>query len=59
MIRPVILMHPTAELEGGLSDIERYAVRELAVTAGTREVVVWAGRPFKNVELFSLNISET
>ena len=58
MIRPIIIMHPTDELEGGLSDIEKHAVRQLAAAAGAREVFVWTGRPLKDIELISLNFPE-
>lgn len=58
MIRPIIIMHPTDELEGGLSEIERHAIRELAVAAGARKVFVWVGQTLKDVELISLNIPE-
>tara|TARA_R110002124_G_scaffold195275_1_gene362351 strand:- start:7368 stop:7853 length:486 start_codon:yes stop_codon:yes gene_type:complete len=48
---PVVIMHVTDNLEGGLTDIERRALQELALSAGARECHVWEGRELTDGEL--------
>ena len=50
---PVAIMHTVDDLEGGLTDIERRALHELAMGAGAREAYVWEGRELTNEELRS------
>lgn len=40
---PKVIMHPMEKIEGGLTDIERKAFRELAISAGAKDVVVYQG----------------
>lgn len=40
---PRIIMHQTEKVEGGLTNIEHRVLRELAIGAGAREVVVYLG----------------
>lgn len=42
---PRVVIHPMEKLEGGLTEIEIRAFRELCVVAGAREVVVYVGAP--------------
>ncbi|MCH8497043.1 MAG: lysozyme inhibitor LprI family protein [Marinobacter sp.] len=40
---PAVIMHPMEKLDGGLTHIERKALRELALGAGARAVTVYQG----------------
>ena len=40
---PVVIVHPLGQHEGGLTQVEIRALRELAVGAGASEVRVWQG----------------
>ena len=40
---PRIIMHQLEKVEGGLTNIEERVLRELAVAAGAREVVIYLG----------------
>ncbi|MBI9092949.1 MAG: rod shape-determining protein [Desulfobacterium sp.] len=54
LIRPIMVMHPKRDLQGGLSQIEDRAIKELAEAAGARKCYVWVGRRLKDVEIISL-----
>ena len=43
-VSPRVVMHQLEKTEGGLSDVEQKVLRELAASAGAREVVVYTGR---------------
>lgn len=40
---PMVVMHPMAKTEGGLSSVEDRVLRELAESAGARDVLIWVG----------------
>jgi len=40
---PIVIMHVLEKLEGGLTQVEIRALRELAAGAGAREVYIWCG----------------
>lgn len=40
---PAVVIHPTEMVEGGLSEVEERVLRELALGAGARSVVVHVG----------------
>ena len=42
---PTVIIHPMEKLEGGLTMIEDRAFRELALSAGAREAVLYLGEP--------------
>jgi rod shape-determining protein MreB len=48
---PRIIMHPIGHPEGGFTQVERRAFREMASGAGASEVVVWTGRELTNQEV--------
>jgi rod shape-determining protein MreB len=48
---PTILMHPLEKLEGGLSQIEERVLREMALGAGARKVVLWTGQALSDDEV--------
>ena len=46
-----LLMHPLDRLEGGVTQIEARALKELGYSAGARRCVVWVGRELTQQEL--------
>ncbi|MBC5786103.1 rod shape-determining protein [Ramlibacter sp. USB13] len=51
LMKPRIVIHPLGDPEGGFTQVERRAIRELAAGAGAGQVVVWTGRPLTNAEV--------
>ena len=54
---PIIVIHPQAQLEGGLTQIEIRAFAELGLGAGARRVFVWDGPELTREELGELRFS--
>ena len=52
-LAPRILMHPLGNPTGGFTQVERRAVRELALGAGASVVWVWVGRELLDAEIQS------
>lgn len=50
---PRIVMHPLGSPAGGFTQIERRALREMALGAGASEVVLWIGRELSDQEVQS------
>jgi rod shape-determining protein MreB len=50
---PAIVMHPLVDPEGGFTQIELRAMRELAMGVGASRVTIWLGRPLSDQELLS------
>jgi rod shape-determining protein MreB and related proteins len=50
---PLLVLHPRAIPEGGFTQIEIAALRELGVGAGAYKVVVWQGRDLADEELLA------
>ena len=48
---PFVLMHPLEMTEGGLSEIEKRILQELAIGAGARKVDVWVGPELSDAEV--------
>ena len=48
---PNVVIHPLEMVEGGLSEIEDRALRELAIQAGASKVVVWVGHELSDSEV--------
>ena len=46
--KPVLLIQPMEMNEGGLSEIEDKVLRECALSAGARKVIVWIGAELSN-----------
>jgi rod shape-determining protein MreB len=44
-------MHPLEMTEGGLSEIEKRILNELAIGAGAMKVVVWVGPELSDTEV--------
>lgn len=50
---PRIVIHPMGSPEGGFTQVERRAFRELAMGAGATRVNVWSGRALSDQEVLS------
>lgn len=50
---PKVIMHPLGEHEGGLTQIELRAIRELALGAGASKVSIWQGPALSDAQLLS------
>jgi rod shape-determining protein MreB len=50
-VSPIVVLHITEELDGGLTWIERRALIELFESAGARKVHFWEGRELSDDEL--------
>ena len=48
---PKTLIHAIDKSEGGLSQVEERTLRELALVAGCRDVVVWCGKHLSDAEV--------
>ncbi len=55
---PTIVVHPMEKLEGGLTMIEIRAFRELAVSSGARDAVVYQGQELQSDEINFESIKE-
>jgi rod shape-determining protein MreB and related proteins len=55
--QPVLVLHPRIDPEGGFTEIEIRALRELALGAGASRVLVWHGRDLLQRELLSLQLT--
>lgn len=54
---PVIVMHPLAQLTGGLTQVEIRAIHELAVGVGARRALVWEGDELTRQQVLTLDFS--
>jgi len=59
VIAPIIVIHPLALLEGGLTQIEIRAFTELGAMSGARQVYIWTGPDLSREELSNLCFSRT
>ena len=50
---PIVVIHVTEQLAGGLSNIERRALRELGQGAGALETYLWEGPELTDSELMN------
>ena len=48
---PIVVMHPVEDFAGGLTDVEKRILLELAMGAGAREAFVWEGDDLSDEEL--------
>lgn len=58
-VRPIVVIHPLEKTEGGLTDLEKRGLIELAEDIGGRKNIVWIGRMLTNHELIKLSFVET
>lgn len=52
--RPVLVLHPRVDPEGGFTDVEIRALREMGLGAGASSVYLWQGRELLERELRAL-----
>ena len=50
-VSPKVVIQPLEMIDGGLSEIEEWVFRELAVGAGAAKVVVWLGHELSDSEV--------
>jgi rod shape-determining protein MreB and related proteins len=50
-VSPQVLIQPLEMLDGGLSEVEERALREVAIGAGASKVVVWVGHELSDAEV--------
>ncbi len=55
---PIVVVHPDVELDGGLTEIEARALREMVEDAGARKVYLHYGRHLTDQEVVSLSFQE-
>jgi len=55
---PIVVLHPDIELEGGLTQIEARALREMAEGAGARKVYIYYGRQLSDQEVASYSFED-
>ena len=51
LVRPIVVLHPTENLEGGITQVEFRALMELGTCVGGRKIYVWQGHTLTNREL--------
>ena len=54
-VSPVVVIQPMEMVEGGLSEVEERALRELARSAGARRVFVHIGAALSDAEVLALS----
>ncbi len=55
---PILVIHPLALLEGGLTQLEIRAFCELGAMAGARKVYIWVGKELTTAELTELKFPQ-
>lgn len=50
-ITPLVIFHPTENIEGGVTQIERRGLIELGASIGARKTYIWTGRTLTDKEL--------
>ncbi len=55
---PILILHPQARLEGGLTQIEIRALAEVGHSAGAKQVYVWVGEELPRATLNTLDFSQ-
>jgi len=48
---PVVVIQPMEKIDGGLAEVEKRALHELALGAGARQAVVWVGHELSDTEV--------
>ena len=52
IISPVAIMHPLEKFDDPLSEVEEKILKEVALSAGAKEVKVWIGRELIDEEVY-------
>jgi rod shape-determining protein MreB len=50
---PLVVLHPLGSHDGGLTQVERSALREMAMGAGAAKVVLWVGEELADADVLS------
>lgn len=58
-VAPLVIFHPTENIEGGVTQIERRGLVELGSSIGGRRVYVWTGRNLTDRELLDETFLKT
>jgi len=58
LVRPIIVLHPTEKLDGGITQIEFKSLVELGTSIGGRKVFIWKGHTLTNRELLDPSFLE-
>lgn len=54
---PIAVLHPQVDPEGGFTQVELRALRELMLAAGAARAIVWHGRELADEELLGLSFA--
>ena len=55
LIAPIIIiMHPLENIDETLSEVEEHSLKEIALSAGAREVKLWIGKELNDEELLKI-----
>ena len=58
VIRPIMVLHPLEKLEGGLTNVEMRALRELGDGSGAWEVYIFTGRELTDYQIRNVRFLE-
>jgi hypothetical protein len=53
-ISPIVIIHPLENIDDKLSEVEEKILKELALSAGAREVKLWIGKELTDEELLNV-----
>jgi hypothetical protein len=54
ILSPIVIMHPLENIDDKLSEVEEKVLKELALSAGAREVKLWVGKELTDEELLNV-----
>ena len=54
-VKPIVVLHPLEKTDGGITDLEKRGLLELAESIGSRKTFVWVGRKLTDHELRTLS----
>lgn len=57
-VTPLIIFHPTENIEGGVTQIEHRGLVELGASIGARKTYIWTGRTLSDEELVDATFLE-
>ena len=54
LLSPIVIIHPLENIDDKLSEVEEKVFKELALSAGAREVKLWIGEELTDEELLNV-----
>lgn len=51
LVKPLLIFHPTENIEGGVTQIEYTGLKELGASIGARKTYIWTGRSLTDSKL--------